>query len=806
MQSILSCVRQANDPGLLLLAIAVCVAGVYASFSLAVHATRLQGRPRRVWGAVSVVAAGSTAWATHMIGLLAFRPGMEAAFEPVLTVAALLAGVAGVGGGVLIAMQQRNHVSRFRAGLVTGLGIAALHYLGQAGYVVTGRVDWNLGLILISVPASLVLCGLALMAAGARLRVLRRLAAPTLILAIAWLHFAGMAAARLQFDPRVVLPADAVSPAVVAPIVAGVSLWLLGMAMVGLRFSLQASAHLRRDRQRIKELAAVALEGLLISDGETVITANESLGRMCCMDPARLEGASLHALLPGLDLPRLLEHEERDVELAAAGGQMVPVRVVRSTVVMGSKQQVVLAIRDQRERLRTEARLESLAYNDPLTGLANRGRFLDLLSLQVTSRRERNLRFAVLMIDLDRLKPVNDLLGHAAGDAVLRIAAERLRSVMREGDIVSRLGGDEFAFIQVHAGDEGATRALAGRIVELMSHPMMLGDQVAHVGASVGVAFAPRDGDDPAALLHNADLALYAAKADGKGVFRFFDPELDAQMQARRSLEAGLRRALAQDELEVHYQPLVEAQSGRISGAEALVRWNHPERGLVPPCDFIPLAEETGLVIPLGEKVLRLACAAAAQWPGDLTLSVNLSPVQFRDRNLAATVRDVLAETGLAAFRLELEITEGVLLGHEKATLNILTELRLPGVRISMDDFGTGYSSLSYLRRFPFDKIKIDRSFVQQLPCDAESAAIVRAIINMGSCLGMTTTVEGVETPEQLAFSAAEGCTFVQGYLVSRPLPALAFARFLAARTTTATPGFSRVEHAVERKEQAVFS
>ncbi len=257
-------------------------------------------------------------------------------------------------------------------------------------------------------------------------------------------------------------------------------------------------------------------------------------------------------------------------------------------------------------------------------------------------------------------------------------------------------------------------------------------------------------------------------------------------MKARRGLEVDLRKALAEDELVVHYQPLVEAQSGRVCGAEALVRWNHPERGLVSPGDFIPLAEETGLIIPLGEMVLRTACATAAQWPADFTVAVNLSPVQFRDRNLAATVRDILTETGLPASRLELEITEGVLLADETATLTILQELRRAGVRVSMDDFGTGYSSLSYLRRFPFDKIKIDRSFVQQLPCDPETAAIVRAIISMGACLGMAITVEGVETPEQLAFSAVEGCTFVQGFLVSRPLPSAEFDRFLAGRALPA--------------------
>ena len=764
----------------------MCIAGVYASFTLTIHAIRTGGLAGRAWGAVSILSSGSTAWATHMIGLLAFRPGMQSAFDPVLTAAALLAGVLGIAAGVLLLIQGGGRVRRFCAGMVIGVGITALHYLGQMGYLVTGRIDWDMGLVGLSVPAGILLCGLAMSVAGLRSRACRRLAAPMLILAIAVLHFAGMTAARLMFDPRVALPADALSPSVVAPIVAGVSLWLLVMAFVGLRFSLQAAAQLRRDQQRVKALAAVALEGLLISDGRTVLTVNASLAKLCGVDPAKLEGTPLHLLLPQVDLAHLLESEEQEAQLVAADGSLVPVRVVHSEVLLGSKRQIVLAVRDQRDRLRTEARLESLAYNDPLTGLVNRGRFHDLLSLQVASRRERDQTFAVLMIDLDRFKPVNDLLGHAAGDAVLRITAERLRSVLRSGDVLSRLGGDEFALLQRDARDVADGKALAGRIVELMTQKMMIDGQAVHVGASVGVAFAPQDGDDPAVLLHNADLALYAAKADGKGTYRFFHPDLDARMKARRGLEVDLRKALAEDELVVHYQPLVEAQSGRVCGAEALVRWNHPERGLVSPGDFIPLAEETGLIIPLGEMVLRTACATAAQWPADLTVAVNLSPVQFRDRNLAATVRDILTETGLPASRLELEITEGVLLADETATLTILQELRRAGVRVSMDDFGTGYSSLSYLRRFPFDKIKIDRSFVQQLPCDPETAAIVRAIISMGACLGMAITVEGVETPEQLAFSAVEGCTFVQGFLVSRPLPSAEFDRFLAGRALPA--------------------
>jgi predicted signal transduction protein with EAL and GGDEF domain len=353
---------------------------------------------------------------------------------------------------------------------------------------------------------------------------------------------------------------------------------------------------------------------------------------------------------------------------------------------------------------------------------------------------------------------------------------------VRDGDVVARLGGDEFAILQLNVSAPDDTRVLAARVVDLLARPFLLNGHVVNIGASAGVAMAPVDGETPEALLRNADLALYKAKAEGRGAFRMFEPGLDARMQARRALELDLRRAVARQEFEVHYQPLLDARSGLVTGAEALVRWRHAERGLVPPADFIPLAEETGLIPAIGQWVLRTACAEAATWPAQMSVAVNLSPIQFRDTRLADTIKSVLADTGLDPHRLELEITEGVLIADEDRTLATLVELRRCGVRIAMDDFGTGYSSLSYLRRFPFDKIKIDQSFIRQVPENEESAAIVRAIITLGNCLGMTTTVEGVETAEQLAFTSSEGCDHVQGFHLSRPLTAGAFADFLRRR------------------------
>ncbi|RYF24321.1 MAG: EAL domain-containing protein [Oxalobacteraceae bacterium] len=780
-----------HDGRLVLLAAVVCAIGTYASFALAHHAARASGAPRLRWGAISIVTSGCTAWATHFIVLLAFEPGMPAAFDPMLTVISLACAIMGIGAGVSISLRVRKRTLHFVAGLVVGLGVTTLHYVGQSAYLVQGIVTWNMWLVALSIVISLPISGFAMIAASSRSARMRLAAPPLLLLSIALLHFCGMAAMTLRFDPTQRLPADAITPDAITPVVAGVSLLLIVLAVLGLRFEIAAKVRLKQDRRRLRELADVALEGLLICQGDIVVTANDSVESMAGYVAGALTGSYVSSLLPGLDVESMPEREEREIHLVRADGGKVPVRVLRREVALGHKVQTVIAIRDQRERLRTEAKIHELAYTDALTGIANRARFFDQLALHTASRRAADRPCAVMMIDLDRFKYVNDTLGHAAGDIILRMVAERLRSTLRESDVVARLGGDEFAIMQVAADEPEAAFALAARIVAVVeSRPFMVNGQPIHLGASVGVALCPGDSEDPADLMQKADLALYAAKAEGRATFCRYDVSLDEKMRARRAIEAGLRTAIAEGQLELHYQPLVDAATGCITSAEALVRWNHPERGLIPPVEFIGIAEETGLILPLGEWVLRTACAEAATWPANMGVAINLSPVQFREKSLVDIIAAALESAGLAADRLDLEITEGVLLSDEQGTMQTLNELVALGVRVSMDDFGTGYSSLSYLRKFPFDKIKIDQSFVSQLPEDDESAAIVRAIITMAKCLGMATTVEGVETQAQFAFSVDAGCDTLQGYLISRPLPSAALASFVEVG---ADPSLGRV-------------
>jgi diguanylate cyclase (GGDEF)-like protein len=432
----------------------------------------------------------------------------------------------------------------------------------------------------------------------------------------------------------------------------------------------------------------------------------------------------------------------------------------------------VATYEDVTERRRSEARIAFMARHDALTGLPNRTLFGEKIEEAVAGVAREGGGFAVLCLDLDRFKQVNDTLGHHVGDELLRAVAQRLRYCVREGDTVSRLGGDEFAIVQPKIDRPEAAARTAHEIIEILSAPYDVAGHRITIGASIGIALAPSDGAASGKLLKSADVALYRAKADGRGTWRFFEAEMDARLQARRSLELDLRDALEREEFEVHYQPVYDLDHDRISGFEALVRWRHPTRGLIMPAEFITLAEEIGLIIPIGEWVLRRACAEASAWPAHIILAVNVSAAQFTGLTLIQTVKDALADSGLPARRLELEVTESVLLADNVATLAILHMLRDLGIRVAMDDFGTGYSSLSYLRAFPFDKIKIDQSFVRDITADDGPGAIVRAILTLSACLAMRTTAEGVETYEQLKWLRDEGCDEVQGYYFSRPVPA----------------------------------
>jgi diguanylate cyclase (GGDEF)-like protein/PAS domain S-box-containing protein len=427
---------------------------------------------------------------------------------------------------------------------------------------------------------------------------------------------------------------------------------------------------------------------------------------------------------------------------------------------------------DVTEQTRAEREVLHLAHYDALTELTSRGLFQTYVDRAVVRLRHHGERFNILLLDLDRFKAINDSLGHLAGDRLLRQVASRLKSCVHQCDVVARLGGDEFAVLQAVNGDpRECAVALAARLLDIIGEPYDLDGHRAVVETSIGIVLAPEHGEHAEQLIKNADLALYEAKAEGRNAWRLFEVVMGEQARARYELELDLRNAIERGEFELYYQPVVDTATREVRGLEALIRWNHPSHGIIAPREFIPIAESTGLIVPLGESILRQGCADAASWPDNFTLAVNLSPVQFGKGNIVETVARVLSQTGLAAERLELEITESVLLRADEPNVSKLHQLKALGVSIVLDDFGTGYSSLSYLRMFPFDKIKIDRSFVVEIATRSDCAAIVTAIIGLARCLDMVTTAEGVETVEQFELLRIAGCGQVQGYLFGRPAP-----------------------------------
>lgn len=542
------------------------------------------------------------------------------------------------------------------------------------------------------------------------------------------------------------------------------------------RFSIQG----RRFNAALNNMS----QGLLMFDSaERLVVCNDRYLDMY--------GLSRDVVKPGCSLREVLQHRtetghlNRNLEEYRAQllGQMSRGKTTRSIVETAGREISIVdrpmtdggwvaTHEDITEQRHAEAKISYMALHDGLTDLPNRI-LLGQLLVNRLAHLDRDQKCAVFYLDLDHFKHVNDTLGHPIGDMLLRQVSERLRGCLRESDSIARLGGDEFAILQGNVTQPSDVTTLAARIIEIISAPFNLNSHLVVVGISVGIAIAPTDGADPDRLFKAADLALYRAKAEGRGTFRFFEPEMDACMQARRALETDLRDALLNGQFELYYQPLVDFSTGRISGFEALIRLNHPQRGLISPAEFIPLAEETGLIVPIGEWVLRRACEQAATWPNDISIAVNLSPVQFKAGNLTQIVIQTLARSGLPANRLELEITESVLLGKNKSTIDILNQLRALGVRISMDDFGTGYSSLSYLRSFPFDKLKLDQSFVRDFSsASKESLAIIRAVASLGTSLGMKTLAEGVETQAASEYLRSKGYNQAQGYLFGKPVPA----------------------------------
>ena len=765
-----------HDWPLAVLALGVCFLASFTAVGVFHHARSVGGRSGSAWLAAAAVATGCGIWATHFIAMLAYEPGVPVAYGTGLTMLSLLIAIVVAGAGLAVAARPRS--AGLVGGAIVGIGIAGMHYTGMSALEVPGRIVWDPALVAVSVVLGVAFAVAAFAMAVRRDQWRSRLIAALLLtLAIVTHHFTGMMAAEIVPDPTIVVDDPlSLSPGLLALTIANAAVAILGL-------SLAAAFADRKVRRKDRQTATAVnnmTQGLLMFDANArLVLWNDRYVEMYGMSTAVVRVGCSHR--------QLIDHRK---EIGVFSGD--PESYCRGNlarVAAGDPWSFVLELPDGRsiqtiqqplpeggwvstheditQRRNAERQIEYLAHHDPLTGLPNRASSSAFLANALETAAQQRNQLAILCIDLDRFKEVNDVFGHAAGDVLLKKVAERLKSVA-DGAFVARLGGDEFSVVITDARQPAAAEELAARLQAAMAAEIDIGGLVVLTGLSIGVAVYPSDGTDAAVLLANGDAALYRAKREGRGCVCFFDAGMDKHIRERRVLAHELRLAIESGQVSLFYQPQART-NGDITGFEALARWHHPVRGLIGPDIFIPIAEDNGLIIQLGERILRDACREAATWDPPLQIAVNLSPVQFRHGDLPALVHSVLLETGLAPQRLELEITEGVLIGDFSRAISILRRLKTLGVRIAMDDFGTGYSSLSYLQSFPFDKIKIDRSFITRLDDNPQAPAIIRAVIGLARGLSLPVSAEGVETSDQLAFLQGEGCDEIQGYFIGRP-------------------------------------
>jgi diguanylate cyclase (GGDEF)-like protein/PAS domain S-box-containing protein len=768
------CIAHNHDLKLVLLAAVVCNLAAATSLTLLDYARGHAGRARRLWLLTGALAGGTGIWATHFIAMLAFSPGLASAYDLGLTGLSLMIAVCMTAAGFWIALRPGLPAAPWLGGAQIGVGVGAMHFTGMAAFEVAGRIAWDPVLVGAALVAGAGLGSLALATTlrdgSVRTKVL---GAGLMVAGICSLHFTAMTAAVIEPDPSRALSGTAVPAEMMAVAVAVGSITILVLAFAGLWLHLRDERRSALEGDRMRGLANAAVEGLVVCDGDRIVTVNDSFADLVGVPPDALTGRPLSAILgeaadplrPGTDE----DVEVPEAQLRRADGTLVPVEVIRRVIDFAGRPHAAMAVRDLRARKRAEARIAYLAHHDALTGAPNRASFNDRLVQEIALAQAAGRPLAVLCADLDRFKEVNDLFGHAAGDALLRSVCAAIAGVLAPGQMLARLGGDEFAVLAPNLDAAGA-EALGEAILAALRQAET-GPAGAIAAASLGLAVYPHDGDDAETLMVQADTALYRAKQEGRGRLRFYEARMGVQVRERRQIEHDLRHAVERGELRVVYQPQTRIDSGEAVGFEALLRWHHPERGTVPPNLFIPIAEETGSILAIGEWVLRETCREAASWDKPLRIAVNVSAVQLHAPGFAELVHEILFATGLSPARLELEITETALIRDLPRALTTLRRIKALGVRIAMDDFGTGYSSLSNLRAFPFDKIKIDASFTRSVDSSEQAATIVRTVLGLGRGLGLPVLAEGVETSAELAFLGAEACQEAQGYLIGRPGP-----------------------------------
>jgi diguanylate cyclase (GGDEF)-like protein len=790
VQTVISTLLEHHDLRLVALAAVVCALSAFAGITLLNHARRTDGAMKFAWVGIAAVSVGFGIWATHFVAMLAFSAGMPTGYDVPLSLLSLGIAITIVGGGLLYATVAMRPSDAVLGGAIVGIGISAMHYVGMSALLLGGQIVWDPWLVSTSLLLGIAQGGLALFL-GTRSNGIRSRLRGTvaLTLAIVTMHFTGMGAAGLE-NCYPIVSADDATPTWLSLVVASGSILILLFALGGIALDTRDRRRAAVEASRMRGLADAAVEGLLVVKDGNIVTANSSFMKLVDVPQKLIAGRHLADFFAPAAVTSLTDNPNTplETELTNAGGVKLPVEVIMREVDFGGKPHHAVAVRDLSTRKKAEQHIRFLAHHDPLTGLPNRASFTRALEDEIAHARRHGQTIAVLGLDLDRFKEVNDLFGHPAGDALLQRVGQAIETSIDGRGSAARLGGDEFAILLTDIHSPARAGYVAEMVMEAFRRDNEQSTSGALISASIGIALFPNDGDDAETLVKNADTALYRAKQDGRGVYRFYENAMGVAVRDRRLIEHELRHAVARNQLRLVYQPQVDIQSGEVTGFEALVRWKHPERGDVSPGEFVPIAEESGLILQIGEWVMRTACTEAAKWKNDLTIAVNVSAVQIHAPAFAHTLHEILVETGLKPSRLEVEITETALVKDINRAVTTLRQIKALGVEIAMDDFGTGYSSLANLRAFPFSKIKVDQSFIRSVDSNDQSATIVRAVLGLGSGLNVPVVAEGVERFEELEFLKGEICQSAQGYLLSRPKDIANFRAITEGRSKVLEP------------------
>jgi diguanylate cyclase (GGDEF)-like protein/PAS domain S-box-containing protein len=783
MLKVYSCIANAHDLKLVALAALICVLASFAAINLLRHARKSNGRMRGIWLAISAISTGFGIWATHFVAMLAFTPGIPSGYNIILTILSLVAAVLLTGAGLAVSLTPDWRHGPWAGGAIVAGGIAAMHYTGMAAFEIAGVILWDPVLVVASIVLGAVI-GAAALPVGlhGQEEKWKIGGAVLLTLAICSHHFTAMGAVSIIPNPTIEVSQSALPAGWLAVGVTIASFAIIGLALAGVVLDIRDHRRSELEVDRMRDLANASVEGLLVCDGETIVSVNTSFAALTGLSASNLVGAGLESCFPDkVARARLLSGSSLPIEtgLRHLDGSTTPVELILRPIVFAGRPHHVVAVRDLQARKEAEQHIHYLAHHDALTALPNRSHFNGRLDQEIAAL-AKGESLAVLCLDLDRFKEVNDLFGHAAGDKVLQTAASRVTAVLDGRHMMARLGGDEFAVLMPGVANPATASRLAETILEALR---MTSDtpEINSISTSIGIALYPDDATDRQALLTHADTALYRAKSEGRNTYRFFEASMGTEVRERRMLEHDLRLAIAREQLRLVFQPQQEIRGGNVTGFEALLRWKHPTRGDISPAIFIPVAEDTGAILEIGDWVLRAACREAVTWTQPLTVAVNVSAAQLYNADFVKELHQILLETGLPPRRLEIEITETALVRDFNRALATLRQIKALGVRIAMDDFGTGYSSLSNLRAFPFDKIKIDGSFIKSVNSNDQAATIVRAVLGLGRGLGLPVLAEGVETDAELQFLQDEQCDEVQGYLLGRPAAIASFRNFTHA-------------------------